>query len=324
MLTHSKHVAEKHPDAVHRREGPRVDDPGPDQQRGRGKQPETGVLSPEDERKRADHSEDTPHEEAERPQFLDAIRRGGISSIESELVTPVFPFDPGFCSDFASTQFSRTRRSISVGADHIHFDPFRRGLVRDTPADGAARVPGGRLDPQPFVRCLPQDAPVAHAVQCDTAGEAKVVSAGLAVQSASQPQHHFLRDVLNGPRQVHLASREGRFRFPRGPPEDGVEHIVGHARLASSAHRTIGSMLRPSSAAVTDGSFTSAESVGFVASTSDRWRGAGPPRTGDRTRNGGVTRNHRSTADVTGATNTTSRTGALGGAERASGDYVNR
>src|SRR4051812_40409784 len=92
---------------------------------------------------------------------------------------------------------------------------------RDT--ERAARVSGRGLNPDLVERALAEDATVANAVQRHAAGETKIARAGLAVSESRDLQHHFFRDVLNRPRQVHFATGELRFGRPWRAAEQLVE-----------------------------------------------------------------------------------------------------
>ena len=82
-------------------------------------------------------------------------------------------------------------------------------------AERAAGIAGRRLNPDLLERAFAQDAAVADAVQRDAAGQAQVAHAGFAVRERGHLQHHLFGDLLDRPREIHLALRQQRFRLAR-------------------------------------------------------------------------------------------------------------
>ena len=117
-----------------------------------------------------------------------------------------------------------------VLAVHLSRLVFQSVPCRQGHADCTPGVTGGRLDPQAFERALTQDPPVADAVQGHTAGETQVLRTGFAVDRPGQAQHHFFRDVLDRPRQIHLSLRQSRLRLPGRTAEQHIELSIGHGQ----------------------------------------------------------------------------------------------
>ncbi len=99
---------------------------------------------------------------------------------------------------------------------------------RQRDAHRTARVAGGGLDPDFLERAFPEQAPVGHAVERHAAGHRQVRHAGLGVRKPGQFQHRFVGEVLDRPRQVHLALRQVRLLFARRAAYRFGEAAAGH------------------------------------------------------------------------------------------------
>ena len=92
----------------------------------------------------------------------------------------------------------------------------------------AARVAGGRLNPQLVERALAQNPPVGHAVERDAAGQAEFLHPRLGVDVPGHPQHDLLGDGLDRGGEVHVALGQQRLGLARRTAEEPVELLRGH------------------------------------------------------------------------------------------------
>src|SRR5438105_7942808 len=95
-------------------------------------------------------------------------------------------------------------------------------------AERAAGIAGRRLNPDLVEDPLAQDAPVADAVERDSASEAQVAQAGLPLREARHLQHHLFGDLLHRAREIHLALRQWTFGRARRPAEQRLEPASRH------------------------------------------------------------------------------------------------
>ena len=91
-----------------------------------------------------------------------------------------------------------------------------------------AGIARGGLDPQAPERTVSQDLAIAHTVEGDATGEAEMLGPRLAVQGASEAEHHLLGDVLDGSGQVHLPLGQQRLRLAGRGAEERVELAARH------------------------------------------------------------------------------------------------
>ncbi len=95
-------------------------------------------------------------------------------------------------------------------------------------AERPSRVPGRGLDPQVLKRPLPQDAPVAGAIEDRAAREAQPLHARLPMRVPGDAEHDLLGDLLYRARHIHLAPRDLGFAPPRRSAEEIRETRVRH------------------------------------------------------------------------------------------------
>src|SRR5439155_23167656 len=99
---------------------------------------------------------------------------------------------------------------------------------REGDADRAARVTRGRLNPDLIEHLLATDASVADTVERHAAGQTQIRQAGFAPGEARHLEHHLLGDLLNGPREIHLALREPALGLACRTVEQRLEPPAGH------------------------------------------------------------------------------------------------
>ncbi len=129
----------------------------------------------------------------------------------------------------------RSELRPEVGALHIVLprDDAARALavampdeVRDT--QRPARVPSGRLDPEPLERALAQDPAVGDTIERHAPCETEVVEPRLPIQRPHHAQHDLLAHDLDRTGEIHLALRQVRLGDPGRPAEQLGEGPVGH------------------------------------------------------------------------------------------------
>ena len=84
---------------------------------------------------------------------------------------------------------------------------------------GAARVPRGRLDPEPLERALPENPPVGDAVEGHAARETQVFHSGFTVSGPGHAQHDLLAHDLDRLGKIHLSLRQLGLGHPGRPAE---------------------------------------------------------------------------------------------------------
>src|SRR5690348_1711696 len=96
----------------------------------------------------------------------------------------------------------------------------------------AARVAGGRLDPESLERTLAENPTVPDAVECHPPSETEVLEPGFAVRAARHSQHDLLAYFLDRAGEVHLLLRELGLRYSGWPAEQCLEGGARHRKAA--------------------------------------------------------------------------------------------
>src|ERR1700730_14734626 len=85
------------------------------------------------------------------------------------------------------------------------------------------------LDPDILERHFPQHSAISHAIQGNSASHTEFLHSGLFVSILRHLQHHFFRDHLNAPRQIHLPLSNLRLRLSRRTAKKLSKRSVCHS-----------------------------------------------------------------------------------------------
>jgi len=85
-----------------------------------------------------------------------------------------------------------------------------------------------RVESRYFEAMVAPDLAVCHAIKRHSSCETKIPASGFGRERTRKPEYHFFGNRLDRGRQVHVALRDRRIRFPRRSAEQLIELRVRH------------------------------------------------------------------------------------------------
>src|ERR1044072_7275690 len=101
-------------------------------------------------------------------------------------------------------------------------------IAKQRRTDGAAGVPGGRLNPDVLKDLFTENLPIGNTVQSHAAGKCEVRRPSDVPDVSRQLEHHIFEHHLDGCGQIHFASRYSCFRLTWRATEQIIECLVRH------------------------------------------------------------------------------------------------